>query len=295
MIKRRIYISPASDDNLNQDQRAIKRAILHAIEEEGFEPLKLESHSWGFDRANQDMSRCQGAVILAFARWPIDPLKSLTSDYNHFDGALAFSHKVPLLAVADNNVRREGVLLDGQGYFDGHGPFVYFWPDKEGPEWINSEYFQYYFKGWCDLVKSRPDVFLGYCSKARNTAIDIARYLERDLKLIVYEYSMDFRPGGSILERIEEASRDCTYGVFLFTKDDEQLEGGESHAAPRDNVIFEAGYFMHAKGKERVLVIREEGAKMPADLGGNIYIPLQDRNNISGIHTQLRQFLENRL
>ncbi len=49
------------------------------------------------------------------------------------------------------------------------------------------------------------------------------------------------------------------------------------------------------KGKEQVLVIREEGAKMPADIGGNSYIPLKDRNDISGIHTQLRRFLENRL
>jgi CAP12/Pycsar effector protein, TIR domain len=291
MIKRRIYISPASDENLNPDQRAIKRAILHAIEEEGFEPLMLESRNWSFDRANQDMSRCQGAVILAFARWPIDPHYSLTSEYNHFDGALAFSHKVPLLIVANDNVRTAGVLLDGQVRL------VVLLPVNGGLEWINNKYpgFSFQFKDWCTQVTSRPDVFLGYCSKARNTAIDIARYLERDLKLIVHEYSKDFRPGGSILERIEEASRDCTYGVFLFTKDDEQLEGGESHAAPRDNVIFEAGYFMHAKGKERVLVIREEGAKMPADLGGNIYIPLHDRNNISDIHTQLRQFLENRL
>jgi predicted nucleotide-binding protein len=81
----------------------------------------------------------------------------------------------------------------------------------------------------------------------------------------------------------------------LFTKDD-PFEGGDGDAAaPRDNVIFEAGYLMHAKGKERVLVIREEGAKMPADLGGNIYLPLKDRKDISSIHYSVRRFLEERL
>ena len=39
-------------------------------------------------------------------------------------------------------------------------------------------------------------------------------------------------------------------------------------AVPRDNVIFEAGYFIGLKGKRNVLIIRESGSKMPVDLGG---------------------------
>jgi hypothetical protein len=34
---------------------------------------------------------------------------------------------------------------------------------------------------------------------------------------------------------------------------------------------------------------------MPADLGGNIYLALKDRQDISPIETPLRQFLEQRL
>jgi hypothetical protein len=52
------------------------------------------------------------------------------------------------------------------------------------------------------------------------------------------------------------------------------LESGSGdEAVPRDNVLFESGYFTHAKGKERVLIVRETGVKMPADLGGDIYVP----------------------
>ncbi len=73
------------------------------------------------------------------------------------------------------------------------------------------------------------------------------------------------------------------------------MSGEVQHAAPRDNVIFEAGYFMNAKGRERVLIVREDGAKMPADVGGSIYLTLKDRADISPIHAKLRDFVENRL
>ena len=97
------------------------------------------------------------------------------------------------------------------------------------------------------------------------------------------------------MEEIERADRLCTCGIFLFTKDD-QLEGqGSDRAAPRDNVVFEAGYFIRSKGKERILIIREEGSKMPADVGGNIYLHLADRHNTASVETHLRTFLEKKL
>jgi predicted nucleotide-binding protein len=76
---------------------------------------------------------------------------------------------------------------------------------------------------------------------------------------------------------------------------DEQAE----QAVPRDNVVFEAGFFANAKGPERVLIIREEGAKMPADLGGDIYAPLPRRNrarpDISVVEPRIRRFLTSAL
>jgi predicted nucleotide-binding protein len=79
--------------------------------------------------------------------------------------------------------------------------------------------------------------------------------------------------------------------VFLFTRDD-VLGIQSEQAAPRDNVVFEAGYFAAVKGKQRVLIIREKGSKMPADLGGDIYVPLEDRSNIGSIAEHLRRFVE---
>lgn len=104
-------------------------------------------------------------------------------------------------------------------------------------------------------------------------------------------YAFEFQPGQTILGEIERARRDCSVGIFLFTKDDPiDSEGGDS-AAPRDNVIFEAGYFIAARGADRTLIIREAGAKMPADLGGSIYVRFNDRARVGEIHTPVRRFL----
>ena len=100
----------------------------------------------------------------------------------------------------------------------------------------------------------------------------------------------DFGPG-TILEQIEAAASRCSAGVFLFTNTD-KLAGEEDKAAPRDNVVFEAGYFAHAKGHQRVLIVREAGAKMPTDLGGSIYAPLADRANVDPLAKQLESFVK---
>jgi predicted nucleotide-binding protein len=137
------------------------------------------------------------------------------------------------------------------------------------------------------------DVFLAYSSKARATANDIRKFLS-DRGVSILDWEIDFAPGSTILDELLDATRSCLGAIMLLTKDDEFL-GEESFAAPRDNVIFEMGLFMEAKGRERVLVVREEGAKMPADIGGGIYLPLQDRNDIRPIQIRLLDFIERRI
>ena len=85
----------------------------------------------------------------------------------------------------------------------------------------------------------------------------------------------------------------CSAGIFLFTGDDPLTDRAhKDKAVPRDNVVFEAGYFSHAKGKGHVLIIREAGAKMPADLGGDIYASLQDKSKIAPIKETIRRFID---
>jgi predicted nucleotide-binding protein len=61
-------------------------------------------------------------------------------------------------------------------------------------------------------------------------------------------------------------------------------------------VVFEAGYFINAKGKDHVLIILEKNAKMPADLGGDIYASLEEikdkrKPNIASVKGTIRDFV----
>ena len=80
-----------------------------------------------------------------------------------------------------------------------------------------------------------------------------------------------------------------------FASEDDPLEGTTAGAAPRDNVVFEAGYFMSSKGPERCLIIRHGESKMPADVGGNIYVHLSKTADVSSIDVRPRDFLQRNL
>ena len=170
--------------------------------------------------------------------------------------------------------------------------FVSTFPPAAGPEWLDTRAFTAPFAIWQRQIEDRRDVFLGYCSASTSTAQLVKAWLTvRGVKVL--DWQTDFPPGRNILQQIGEAAARCSGGIFLFTCDDEVAEPGPGHAAvPRDNVVFEAGFFVHAKGKERVLVIREEGAKMPADLGGDIYASLTNRDDIAPIEAQLQRFTD---
>jgi predicted nucleotide-binding protein len=101
------------------------------------------------------------------------------------------------------------------------------------------------------------------------------------------------------MEEIARATATCRTGLFLFTADD-PLEGSTTNTVvPRDNVLLEAGYFMSAHTAKRMVVVREKDTKMPADLGGVIYLTIERRaawrrtarEVLSALHTQLSENL----
>jgi predicted nucleotide-binding protein len=158
--------------------------------------------------------------------------------------------------------------------------------------WLHTETFRVPFNYWSALLSERRDVFLGYSSASEVTAAEIKRYLQ-SLGAKVLDWQNDFIPGRTILDQIEQAAIRAVGGIFLFTKDDDLVDHGQAElAVPRDNVVFEAGYFIGFKGKRNVLIIRESGCKMPADLGGDIYASLRAKDSIAPIERTLKAFMD---
>jgi len=177
--------------------------------------------------------------------------------------------------------------------FDGtYKGYVGIIPSKPTPKWLTTKEFTVPFGYWLQELKDRRDVFLGYCGASKKVAKQVTALLKK-LGYSVLDWAADFDPASTILSRIEEAAHRCGAGIFLFTEDDAlSPEDGVGRAAPRDNVVFEAGYFIAHKGKPRVLIVREAGAKMPADLGGDIYAEFASRRTAAAtIEPTLRQFL----
>ena len=100
----------------------------------------------------------------------------------------------------------------------------------------------------------------------------VARRLEQqDIEAIIL--SEQVNRGRTIIEKIEAYS-DVHRAIALFTQDDigaakEEKENQKYRA--RQNVVFEAGYFMGYLGRENVILIADENVEIPGDLSGMVY------------------------
>jgi hypothetical protein len=298
-VKRRVFISAPRDIRLDTPRSKIKRAIIDQIERLGYEPqIFLDSEGgtglakgvgWSLEEVEAVARRCVGAAIIGVPFWKTTQEGRefwLPTDYCQYESAIAHAYDLPILAIA--------VGIEQRIIFDQHARLhTVSIPLQEDLSWLQTATFRGPFENWKRDIEQRRDVFLGYCSKSAGMAAQIQLRLER-LGASVLNNAMDFKPGLSILDEIESARARCSCGVFLFSEDDPH-EGASGRAAPRDNVVFEAGYFMSAKGAERCLIIRHGEAKMPADVGGAIYVPLSKTADVSSIEGRLSDFVARNL
>lgn len=300
-IARRIFISVPTDQFLNEKQQALKWSLITKIESIGYIPEIFHSErpcqgslaagrGWTYSECMTIMKRCIGAIIIGLPRHYVSAndgaqFKAPT-EYAHFEGALALSYEIPTMLLAESGLVDRGI------FHWGGGQIITIFPDDADEQWLESSKFINALNIFDQKLKQRKDVFLGYCSTSEGTARNVKMFIEKVLGATVLDWKVDFIEGRTIIEEIEDASKRTSGGIFLFTKDDILQQQETEIAAPRDNVVFETGFFAQSKGRERVLIIREKGAKMPADLGGSIYLNLEDRTNIEPLESRLRRFLE---
>lgn len=283
----RILISAPYPKHLSESQRTFLQELTRRVEQRGF--LLFDIDKFGrLDAYSDSIRELHGVLVVALAQWEARRTGSkqddavLPTEFSHLHIATAIAAGRPLLVLKEKSVSDRGALKPTLGVR------VAALPSSLKPSWLDSPDFRKTFDRWADEIEAHKDVFLGYCSESRGTAAEVQLYLER-AGLSVRNWAMDFQAGRSILAEIEDARAHCTAGVFLFTEDD-PYAGPAGGAAPRDNVVFEAGYFMSAKGQRRCLIVREGIAKIPADLGGAIYVQLQRGSGVETIAAQLGSF-----
>ena len=147
----------------------------------------------------------------------------------------------------------------------------------------------------------KPRIFLG--SSATQTKL--LQSLTRGLEDIAHvePWTASFNPGTTTLERLLELTRQVDFAAFVFARDDWTVKSAVTaeqaaaagQAAPRDNVVFEAGLFGGVLGMRRTFILHASGAKLPTDLLGLTCIRYGEElsaADIRGINQKLRKAIE---
>jgi hypothetical protein len=310
-VTRRIFVSVPADHVNDERQNEFKWGLIDLIQRKGFFPEIFfnpktseglaASVAWTPDRAENVLRRCVGAVLIGLPRWHFpgpDNEVLMATEYCQYEGAIARTLGLPLLVLVQDGVLKRGV------FDNSFGAFITAFPRDVDATWLNSTLCGIALGKWIAQIEKRRDIFLAYCGSSADLAREIKEFIVTETGASVLDWQTDFTLGGTIIDEISEAASRCNAGIFLFTKDDitydpawwrfwskKSKARALNSAIPRDNVVFEAGYFISLKGAKRVLIVRESGTKMPADLGGTIYTPLEDKSDIGPIKAQLRRFV----
>lgn len=170
------------------------------------------------------------------------------------------------------NSRQFSPILIG-GNTDWHGPYV------RDLETTQKEFERYIgdFEDECEKVSvnikgtfnNKVFIVHGHDGELKER---VARRLEQQgIEAIIL--SEQANRGKTIIEKLEAYS-DVHVAIALFTQDDlgasKEEKENEKYRA-RQNVVFEAGYFMGYLGRENTIIIVDENVEIPGDLAGMVY------------------------
>jgi hypothetical protein len=137
--------------------------------------------------------------------------------------------------------------------------------------------------------------FIGYCGKSHSIALIVKDHISHFLPQIkLYDWNWDFITGNILYSEIERISKLSDISIFLITKDDVIINDKDFNtSAPRDNVVFEVGYFSAKLGFNKTILIVESGTKLPSDWGGILYFSYKNKETIPSIILSISRHLKN--
>jgi hypothetical protein len=116
---------------------------------------------------------------------------------------------------------------------------------------------------------TKPSVFIGSAREGLDFARAIRGLLDEDAEVTVWNEG-SFVPGITSIETLVNIRSTFDFAIFVFTGDDWTHSRDTQSFAPRDNVVFELGLFTGYLGRDRSLIVRQNGTdlKIPTDLAG---------------------------
>jgi hypothetical protein len=145
-------------------------------------------------------------------------------------------------------------------------------------------------------MRITPSIFIGSSSEFVHVAKDLEARLKAELGVnaTVWDDPSVFRLGQNNMDSILTAPHFFDYSILILGPDDLVTSRGKRTRAPRDNVIFELGFFLGSQGRKRAFAMvlerpsknggkRPVRIKIPSDLAGEQFVPvvLTGRNQAS--------------
>lgn len=117
----------------------------------------------------------------------------------------------------------------------------------------------------------RPRVFIICSAEALEVAEEIRLGLKHeDVVAEIWSDDQIFPAGTYPIEALEEEVAHADFGIAIASPDDLVRARHRDQRAPRDNVIFELGFFMSRLGRSRTILLVPNGKdlKLPSDFKG---------------------------
>lgn len=119
-------------------------------------------------------------------------------------------------------------------------------------------------------ARDKVRVFIVSSAEALDIARGIQNCLDHDPFTVVIWTDGVFRASHYPIESLEKELDQSDFAIAIAQPDDVTHSRGAAASSPRDNVIFELGFFMGRLGRHRSLLLepRGEEVKLPSDLSG---------------------------
>lgn len=118
-------------------------------------------------------------------------------------------------------------------------------------------------------MAKRPAFFVASSSQGLPVAQAIQENLTDTFDVEIWNQGA-FELGNFNLEALMNARKRYNFAIMVLTPDDITTSKDLTRSSPRDNVIFETGFFISALGRKQTFIVHEKDSelKLPSDIDG---------------------------